>query len=609
MKIFTKIAAFAVVALALVAGTSSADAAFTRYLTVGSTGTDVSELQAILVSNGYLASGLPTGYFGALTKAAVMKWQAAVGLPATGYFGPMSIAKIGMGSTSGSTTSTSGSTTGLKGGDGDFKQFDVLGSPNNKTLEEGETMGVFAFEFEADDSDLLIERTDLIVIATDGDVTKPWKVLESIDLTVGGKKIASVDASDEDNWDEQSTDDEYKIRLEDINYTVLEGKEAKVTVEVTVSDDIDTDEIGSWDVSIDTDGIRARNAKGIDVYEGDVDDTKEFTIEEATAGDLSISVDDDENDDSEVEVDEDDSTDDVTLYTAQVESEDGDNEIDEVTITLATTSGSVGGLDDMIDTLYLFIDGEEVGSESVTGSATDSVTFDDIDGVTIDEDSEVDFVVKADINEQGDSEDNYSDNDGVVVTGMVIDFIDGQDDDQTVTDTTDGGNITFSVNALSVQLVSATIDPIAPLNNDESIGKFFLQFKVSAPDSEDIYISKGATTSTTVSAGEGAEFVVVNGDGDTVTATTSNRILRLIGGGTETGGRYKITNGNTATFELEVTVSNVNHATNPRELGIALTGVNYKVGSNAVADTQYNSNLDYKFRSETASLNNSNTTQ
>ncbi|RJQ28906.1 hypothetical protein C4571_02600 [Candidatus Parcubacteria bacterium] len=63
---------------------------FTRDLTVGSRGDDVSALQQILISKGHLtAVSAPTGYFGSLTQAALAAWQAANGVsPTAGYFGP-----------------------------------------------------------------------------------------------------------------------------------------------------------------------------------------------------------------------------------------------------------------------------------------------------------------------------------------------------------------------------------------------------------------------------------------------------------------------------------------------------------------------------------------
>src|SRR5262249_45065146 len=60
-----------------------------RPLGPGISGPDVRELQANLVALGY-ASGLfsaPTGYYDALTTDAVQRWQAAVGVLATGQVG------------------------------------------------------------------------------------------------------------------------------------------------------------------------------------------------------------------------------------------------------------------------------------------------------------------------------------------------------------------------------------------------------------------------------------------------------------------------------------------------------------------------------------------
>ncbi len=67
---------------------------FKRNMKLGSTGDDVQELQRFLISEGYLVLKNPTKYFGAMTMKALQKWQKARGLPATGYFGPMSRAEI-----------------------------------------------------------------------------------------------------------------------------------------------------------------------------------------------------------------------------------------------------------------------------------------------------------------------------------------------------------------------------------------------------------------------------------------------------------------------------------------------------------------------------------
>jgi hypothetical protein len=64
---------------------------FTTNLTIGSTGSDVTALQKILVNleDLVMPAGVSFGYFGNLTQTAVAKYQVANGItPAVGYFGP-----------------------------------------------------------------------------------------------------------------------------------------------------------------------------------------------------------------------------------------------------------------------------------------------------------------------------------------------------------------------------------------------------------------------------------------------------------------------------------------------------------------------------------------
>ncbi|MEK7636219.1 MAG: peptidoglycan-binding domain-containing protein, partial [Patescibacteria group bacterium] len=74
---------------------SSAKCVFTKSLTMGMKGDDVTCLQNYLKGTGHFTySGGATGFFGGVTKSAVAAWQSANGVsPAVGYFGPLSQAK------------------------------------------------------------------------------------------------------------------------------------------------------------------------------------------------------------------------------------------------------------------------------------------------------------------------------------------------------------------------------------------------------------------------------------------------------------------------------------------------------------------------------------
>jgi len=68
---------------------------FTRDLEVGAQGDDVKSLQEFLIVHKYLLPNNITGYFGLLTKGALIEYQKAKGIiPAVGYFGPRTKATI-----------------------------------------------------------------------------------------------------------------------------------------------------------------------------------------------------------------------------------------------------------------------------------------------------------------------------------------------------------------------------------------------------------------------------------------------------------------------------------------------------------------------------------
>lgn len=67
---------------------------FARNLSVGVRGIDVTTYQIYLINRGYLAAGNSTGYFGPLTRAATMRFQAENSISATGFVGPLTRARL-----------------------------------------------------------------------------------------------------------------------------------------------------------------------------------------------------------------------------------------------------------------------------------------------------------------------------------------------------------------------------------------------------------------------------------------------------------------------------------------------------------------------------------
>ena len=582
--------AFAVVALTLVVAASANAETYTRDLTIGSTGSDVVALQDLLVASGDLVmpAGVSKGYFGALTKSALSKWQAKMGIsPTAGYFGPVTRAKVA--AAGGSTTTTGGDTSSLNGGDGDFKSFKVLGTPSSEDVYEGESKNVLGFEFTAKDSDLQIDRIEVQASSTLGSVKKPWKVLDTVKILNGSKEVADIDASDSDNWDETSSgSDKYTIKLAGIKSVVKEDDKAKFYVEVTAQDSLDTTDLGSWAVALSDDGIRALNADGVNVYEGSVSSSKTFSLKEVKDGALTISVDSSENKDQAVTVDDSNDTTDVLGYVAQVKSKTGDNTLDKVTVTLSASDA------DAVNTVYLYVDGDEVGSESYGTS----VVFDDLSDVTIDEGDKLPFEVKFDLNDTNDGS-RYSNGSTLKVTGMTVDYVDSADNDQSETETADGGTLTLSTTSIQV----AKSGSVSSSNESatKTDGKYSVSFTVTAPSDEDIYIPSTASRTSTTTAGAG--FTVYDSsDAYVATATTSlTELVKSSGSATLSNGYFKISSGSSATFTMNVILDNFGGASNiARKVG--LTQVNYKVGSAATPDVSYTAGLDEDYRTSSVLL-------
>ncbi len=95
--ILTSVVLFALVAASFTVSAqvpSAQNYLFNSDLTLGSSGLDVVALQSWLINNGYsipsVSSGMTAkGYFGEQTRGALISYQRSIGLPAYGFFGPM----------------------------------------------------------------------------------------------------------------------------------------------------------------------------------------------------------------------------------------------------------------------------------------------------------------------------------------------------------------------------------------------------------------------------------------------------------------------------------------------------------------------------------------
>jgi peptidoglycan hydrolase-like protein with peptidoglycan-binding domain len=384
---------------------------FNRNLTIGSSGADVAALQTILVSGGYLVmpQGVAKGYFGPLTRSAVARWQAAVGIsPAAGYFGPISRSRINAAvvvtppanpcptgyTASGmnpvicmpSSTGGNGTTTDpgnnnndnqLRGGEATLSRLNMRDGENDR-VKEGEAAEVAEIEFRVENGDIRIDRIDLTFTSDNNNQEdEPWDAITNIRLLANGREIADEDVSDEDDWLRDRSP--YVFRFSGINHIIRQGTNPRIVVEVESANGIvSSNQIDRWTLFVDTNGIRGTDAAGIQQYIGNSSEITTFEIVDASVGDeLSVRHSADNPDATVLEVSDNSRSDYYTVLSFELQADERDIAIRDIPIVLETASSSVGRV---INNARIEIDGKTYSRYRLSSdNGTSSVMTFDID--------------------------------------------------------------------------------------------------------------------------------------------------------------------------------------------------------------------------------------
>jgi peptidoglycan hydrolase-like protein with peptidoglycan-binding domain len=545
--------------------TPAVSVVLTSDLTMGSTGAQVVTLQSFLESKGYLVMpvGVAKGYFGGLTRAALVKFQLANGIsPAVGYFGPKTraavIAMLAVTPGQGPIVVVPGT-----GTEGELNNDDQLGSIGSETLDEGEDAAeVLGIEFDAEDSNMTIDRVDVDFEATTVSGSDHLdRYVDSVSLWLDGKKIAEgdVDEADEDS-------DVYSFRFSGLNAVVKDGDTAELVVAVDVVSNVDSDDLSEWTVTIDEDAIRATDTKGIsDTYFGTPYD-ETFTVGEADAGELTVGEASSNPDARDVEADEDVETDDIVLLAFDLEADEQDVMVESIPVTIRTVGATNAAV---FKNVQLYQGSTLLDTKSVTStSASSSVVFDDLD-ITIDADSDETFTIKATVNDLDGT--NFAEGDmaSSTVYGALIDAEDEAGDNVTPSGDADGEVVTFRSIGVDVDLTSVTESNDSDSTPD--LGTFTFKFKVTA-FGEDVYLSSTSTS------GE-ANAIVYALTGGTIASST------LTSTADESGNAFVVDEGDTEDFTFTVIVDGNSSFTD-----VEITGI--KWGESAAGSTQNTTTVD-----------------
>jgi hypothetical protein len=219
------------------------------------------------------------------------------------------------GSSTGSTGSTS---TGSD--EGELDSFDTVSADENSFSEDEEAVELFAFEMEADGSDMMVSRVDVYMDETAGagDSDNADDYFDTAYLLVDGEEVAELDVDDfdEDDWGvvTGANGDEYRLRF-DADFVVEDGDTVTVSVAFDTAGTIDSgDESATWTFDIQDDAVRAEDEAGFSDEYGPSANTEEtVNVDGADTGELDVSLSTDNPEEQIVEVDDSDDTDGVEV--------------------------------------------------------------------------------------------------------------------------------------------------------------------------------------------------------------------------------------------------------------------------------------------------------
>jgi hypothetical protein len=577
-------------------------ASFNRDLTVGSTGADVTALQTML---GVTPA---TGYFGAITKAAVVAYQTSKGISATGYVGPLTraalnyVAPVVTPSTGGSTGST-GSSASLDGTDGTISDVNELTQYNNEEVGEGdEDVKVLGMEIEAsNEGDIQLKSMKIELTETgSGDSEKLDDYVSDVSIWMGSTKIGSADA-DQFNEDDDGL---YSKTISLSNAVIKADETVKFYVAVSAVNSFDSGDIDGNDWSVDVLNIRYTDGSGVTSTEsdagdltGDLDVAMDFvSFGDAADTEITISTASDTPDADIVVVDDTEETEDVLLLKGKIKVEgSSDVVLDEMPITF-TVAGTATGLASTTGSVKLVIDGEEYTESvgSTFNSLVSSVTFDDME-LDIEGESTVEFAVYADILGIDDAL-TAGDTLKAEVTASNRSMMDIEDEEgDSVTDRSGvatGEAQEFRENGISISLVSVTASGLDNGTANDDLGSFVIKFKVTAIG-ETVYISSLADAQLSGNT-DGKTTVHASRAGTATVGGVTASIDNLTDSDKNAAGLWAIEEGssNAETFELTTTIQ-LPTAGAAGLYKVQLGGVRWTTdGTDATPSNSYTSNLD-----------------
>ena len=440
-----------------------------------------------------MPAGVAYGYFGAVTKAALAKYQAEAGIsPAVGYFGPITRARINaMATAPGTTPGTTSTTPGCTGGALYSSTTGALCTTTNtgstgittpgaegtisatessagtvSTVYEGDDMApLLGIKVEATGSDMAVQRMKFDLDETAGSDTKFYnKAYKKLYVTEGGNVLASIDLNSS-TVTKDGTD--YFVTVSGFNSVIPKGSSKTYLIKADAHETIDTTDAAlTYTIAVASSGIRAVDGAGIDQYSGTTaiiasPDIAASLIDSAT---LAVSL----NSSSPKKTDmvctggtSENECDKVTALVMDIKAEKDQVKITDLRVEVDETTGSAAN----VPTLYLYDGSTELDAASVVDADDDYATFSDIDYI-VPKDTTKTLTVKVDVRGATGAKTGYT------VAASSTDFTteNSLGDSVTESGTATGNELGFTYIGPEFTLVSKSISTNGvPQDNDSGV--------------------------------------------------------------------------------------------------------------------------------------------
>lgn len=522
---------------------ASASVSFTRDLTLGSMGADVTALQNWLISKGFGISAGATGYFGSQTRAALAAYQAANGIvPAAGYFGPITRARVNAGGVVTPTpnpTPDTGSQT-LRGGEADLTDYD-LRREEPAGSEGEEEVEIATATFDVDNGDVRVERVELTVTGTNTALnTQPWRYFDRIAILADGREIADMDVDSRSDWSKSGNG--YRLSFTGIKHVVREGDTAELTIVADISSSIDSDDLAqTFTIAIADRGIRAVDSEGIQQYIGEDSESITFGFDEEENGDLRITRGSDNPESAILVADDSRESDEYEVFEFDLTNRDDvDSLISELAVTVTNLNSGVNA-STVIRRATL-----EVGRESYQGDIENSrIVFEDMDlEIGGDDEETATLVVRL-------ARFSTSTPIGFSVAGSDVEAEGVRSgNDASVSGTASSELHQIALSGIAVDGVSTAQASFVPGDDaSAAYATYTLKFTVTGLD-EDAYIASTTASSTSAGAGNAGVIYEIGGN-----AFTGSESAVLTSTARMEDGFYLVREGRTETFTLTVSLN------------------------------------------------------